>query len=89
MESKFVVKNMGPEFYTGLLTFKGLNNMKAKEKLETLENLACSCPKNVKKQDASFKFVVEAHGMMRDGCEISHSVSPRRGYEVHTFTFTK
>jgi hypothetical protein len=91
MNIKFIVKNMSEQFYTGFSDMvTGFNNLSDYDKYEKLKTLSKDLPKNIKQEDNQFNFMVELNMLIKSGhYTLAHSVSPRRGYKVHTFTFNK
>lgn len=89
MEVKFIVKNMTDQFYSGFGDFVGFNNLSDFDKYGKLKTLSADLPKNIKQKECQFNKMLELNILIKSGLfNCKHSVSPRRGYKVHTFTFT-
>ncbi len=91
MEIKFTVKNMTQEFYNGFgASIIGFNTIAAMDKFLKLQELSKVLDKSIKQKEEQFNKRVELNTLIKSGSfTVTHDVSKRRGYDVHTFTFLK
>lgn len=88
MDIKFIVKNMSEQFYSGFGNIIGFDLLSSFDKYEKLKELSKDLPQNIKQENYQFNRMDELNMLIKSGhYTLSHSVSPRRGYNVHTFSF--
>lgn len=87
---KFTVKNLTQDFYEGFgESIPSFNKQAAFDKYKRLQSLSHDLPNSIKQKDEQFNKRVELNMLIKsEKFSCAHDVSKRRGYEVHTFTFS-
>jgi hypothetical protein len=91
MQVKFTVKGLTEEFYEGFgESIPSFNAMNPYEKYEKRRTLSRDLPRCISQKQEQFNHMTELNMLIKSGTfTCQHETSPRRGYNVHTFTFGK
>ena len=93
MQRKCIIKDMCEGFWHGQEIWgeykPGFLEQSAAEAYQRLVKVSQGLPKNVKFEQTQFNRMVELNQIMRGDHTVTMTLSPRRGYKVATFTFTK